>query len=163
MQILMLVFALIGNFFQGPVPLPLNAGSLPAAADPSVIDGSNKYLNAVLAGDVAAVVAMYREDAIVMPPGHALLQGHPAIQKFYQQLFQSPAKLTSFTFDHLESTVAGDTAYDVGSYKQTFVVPGHTIEDVGKYSVILKRTDGEWKIAYLIFNSDKPASGPLRP
>ena len=49
----------------------------------------------------------------------------------------------------------GDTAYDVGTYKQTLSMgSGATLNDKGKYSVILKRSGGEWKIAYLIYNSD---------
>ena len=33
----------------------------------------------------------------------------------------------------------------------------------GKYSVILKRSGADWKIAYLIFNSDSPSQMPPLP
>ena len=57
----------------------------------------------------------------------------------------------------LEAKATGDVAYDVGTYKTTLLVgPGKTVHDTGKHSVILKRRDGEWKIAYLIFHSGFP-------
>ena len=107
---------------------------------------------------------MFQEDGIVMPPGQTLLQGRTSIEQFYREFCHGPAKITAFTFDHLDSTVAGDTAFDVGTYKLTLAVgPGAKINDSGKYNVILKRTGGDWKIAYLIFNSDMPARMPVPP
>ena len=53
--------------------------------------------------------------------------------------------------------MVGDTAYDVGTYRQTLALPGGgTVNDSGKYSVILKWSGGEWKIAYLLYDSDAP-------
>jgi len=72
-----------------------------------------------------------------------------------------PAKVTAFTFHHLESPVLGDTAFDVGTYRQTLAVgPSGTVDVSGKYTAILKRTGGEWMIAYLIFNGDSPSKMP---
>jgi ketosteroid isomerase-like protein len=104
---------------------------------------------------------MYREDGVLMPPGHAPLQGRAAIESFYREMCLGPAKITAFKFEHLESTVAGETAYDVGTYRMTIAAgPGKSINDTGKYSVILKKTGDDWKIAYLIFNSDLAQSVP---
>lgn len=125
------------------------------------MEGADKYLNAVLAGDASAVAAMYREDAALMPAECPLLRGRAAIEQYYREWFKSPAKVTAFTFTHLESPVLGNTAFDVGTYRQTLSLgEGGTVSVSGKYSVILKRSDGEWKIAYLIFNSDSPSKMP---
>jgi len=40
------------------------------------------------------------------------------------------------------------------------VGPSGTVDVSGKYTVILKRTGGEWMIAYLIFNGDSPSKMP---
>jgi uncharacterized protein (TIGR02246 family) len=133
----------------------------PAQIDPSVVEGADKYLKAVLAGDPSAVAAMYRQDATLMPSDCPLLRGRAAIEQYYREWFKSPAKVTEFTFTHLESPVLGETAYDVGTYKQAISLrAGGTLTLTGKYSVILKRSGGEWKIAYLIFNSDSPPHVP---
>jgi uncharacterized protein (TIGR02246 family) len=136
----------------------------PTSTDPSVVAGADKYLKAVLAGDAPAIAAMFREDAALMPADCPMLRGRVAIEQFYREWFKSPAKVTEFTFTHLESPVFGDTAYDVGTYNQTVSLSaGGTVNISGKYNVILKRSGGGWKIAYLIFNSDSPSKMPLPP
>jgi ketosteroid isomerase-like protein len=118
----------------------------------------------MLAGDASAIAAMYREDAALMPTECPLLRRRAAIEQYYLEWFKSPAKVTGFTFTHLESPVLGETAYDVGTYRQTLSLGADgTVNISGKYSVILKRSGGEWKIAYLIFNSDSPLKMPPVP
>ena len=137
------------------------AAAAPAQVDPSVVEGADKYLKAVLAGDASAIAAMYGEDAVLMPSECPLLKGRAAIEQYYREWFKGPAKVTAFTFTHLESPVLGDTAFDVGTYRQTLSLGGdNTVNLSGKYSVILKRSGGELKIAYLIFNSDSPSKIP---
>jgi uncharacterized protein (TIGR02246 family) len=157
MYILPTILWILGTFIPAPFWAPMTTASTAAVVqnDPSLIEGANVYLKAVLAGDVPAITAMFQDDAILMPPNQPMLHGRVAIEHFYERLCHGPAKLTAFTFEHLESRTADDAAFDVGTYKQTLVVgPGQRTEDNGKYSVILKRTRGDWKIAYLIFNSD---------
>ncbi len=95
-----------------------------------------------------------------MPADCPLLRGRTAIDQYYRQWFQGPARVTAFTFSHLESPVLGDTAFDVGTYKQTLSLGNGTVNASGKYTVVLKRSDGDWKIAYLIFNGDSPSKMP---
>ncbi len=139
---------------------PSLAGS-PPTVDSTVVEGADKYLRAVLVGDASAVAGMFREDATLMPSDCPLLRGRLAIQQYYSEWFKSPEKITAFTFTHLESPILGDTAFDVGTYNQTLSITGvGPVNIAGKYSVILKRSGGEWKIAYLIFNTDSPSKMP---
>jgi uncharacterized protein (TIGR02246 family) len=125
--------------------------------DPTVIGRADAYLSAVLKGDAAAVASLYRDDAIEMLPARPAVEGKAAIEGCYREMFAGPVKVTGFTFSHVESTIAGDVAYDIGTYKRTMTVPGAPgpIVDNGKYVVILKRTAGDWKAAYVINNSDR--------
>lgn len=157
MHTLVMTFFLMNLFF--PSALPQAAASAGAQAtnniDPQIVASSDQYLKGVLARDPAAVSAMYLEDAILMPNEHSMLRGKTAIEQYYREWFK--ANITAFTFTHLESSVVGNTAYDVGTYKLTMLpVPGVTINESGKYSVILKRSGREWKAAYVIFNCDSP-------
>lgn len=130
--------------------------------DPAIIAEADGYLKAVLAGDARAVAAMFDDDAILMPPNQPALHGRLPIQHFYDRWFHSPMQPTAFTFDHLEATVTGDSAYDVGTYKISIAAgPGGNVDETGKYTAVLKRSAGEWKIAYLIFNSDLPPQPPV--
>ena len=129
--------------------------------DAAIVEGSDAYLKAVLACDLPAIAAMFDDDATLMPPNQVSLHGKRDIEGFYASLCHGPAKLTAFTFQHIEARVAGDVAYDVGTYKMVLTAAsGQPLEDNGKYSVILKRADDKLRIAYLIFNTDLPPQPP---
>jgi uncharacterized protein (TIGR02246 family) len=128
------------------------------AKDPAVIAIADAYTKASLAGDAKGIVALYAEDGIELPPNHAPVKGRAAIESYYDEQMRS-AKLTAFSLDHWDSRASGDVAYDVGAYKQTLKpADGAVINDSGKYTVILKKVGGEWKVAYAIYNSDQPAA-----
>lgn len=159
MYLLPLIFSLLSMFSVATFWAPIASASEPSARqnDPSIVNRSDAYLKAVVAGDAGAVADMFEDNAILMPPNQPSLAGRLAIQNFYEGWCHSPMRPTAFTFDHVEATVSGDSAYDVGTYKLTMVAgPGRNVQDSGKYSVILKRSGKGWKIAYLIFNSDLP-------
>ena len=72
-------------------------------------------------------------------------------------------RFQAFTFSHIESTVRGDIAYDVGTYELRLALPdGRVSNDTGKYVVILKQSAGAWKATYAIYNSNAmPAGVPV--
>jgi len=122
--------------------------------EPAIVKASDDYVKAVLASDAHAVAALYRDDAVEMPNGAPAIVGRAAIERHYTTLFNGP-RVTAFAFTHLESFIEGDLGYDAGTYERVIQVPGgETIKDVGKYVVILKRTQGQWKAAYVIYNGN---------
>jgi hypothetical protein len=96
-----------------------------------------------------------------MPPGRPPLKGRAAIEQYYREFFQSPVKITAFTFSHLEAASAGEVGYTAGTYEQKLSggLAG-PIDDTGKFVVIVKRTGSAWKAAYVIYNSDHPPANP---
>jgi len=98
-----------------------------------------------------------------MPPHLPAEKGRAAIQQRYATFFGGPVKLTAFTLSHIEATIHGDVAYSVGTYTQRLVLPdGNAVSDADKHIAILRRIQGEWKLAYLTYNSDLP-SKPCGP
>ncbi len=131
------------------------------SADPAVTKVADAYVKATLAGDAKAIAALYTEDAVEMPPNQPAVKGRAAIEQYYTKLFADPAmKLSAFTLTHLESGTAGDLGFDVGMYQQTMTGGGGPMKDSGKYTVLLKRVGGTWKVAYAIYNSDQPPMTP---
>ena len=137
-----------------PTVAQQGAGGGQSAAIAAIADA---YVKASLAGDVKAIVALYTDDAVEMPPNEPPVKGRAAIEQYYQKQFGS-AKMASFTLTHLDTRASGDTGYDVGTYQQAITPSGSgsPVNDSGKYVVILKRTAGAWKVAYAIYNSDLP-------
>jgi uncharacterized protein (TIGR02246 family) len=119
---------------------------------------ADAYVKAALAGDAKAIAALYTDDAVEMPPHEPMVKGRAAIQQYYEKEFGSGMKMNSFTVTHIETQASGDHGYDVGTYQQSVTPKGATaaMTDSGKYTVIVKRSGGAWKVAYAIYNSDQP-------
>jgi ketosteroid isomerase-like protein len=125
-----------------------------------IVKTSDGYRTAVLAGDARAAAATYTEDGAELPPGHSLMRGRAAIEQHLRGLFAG-AKVSAFTFSHLETAIDGNMAYDAGTYQQSLSLPsGQVMSDVGKYVAVLKRTPEGWKAAYVIYNSDGTSPSP---
>ncbi len=106
------------------------------------------------AGDIDGVVALYAEDARLLPPNGEMLVGHDAIRTDFEGL--AAAGLTG-TLETIDAMVAGDMGHRVGTY--TLNAPDGAVADRGKYIETWRRIDGEWKMTNDIYNSDL-AAGP---
>ena len=145
--------------------VPSGGAPIQPTVNAQITKTADAYTRAMLAGDARAVAATFTVDGYELPPHHPAVKGRAAIQQRYEAFFKGPVKMTAFAISPIESTIAGDVAYYVGTSTQQLRLPdGKTVTDVGKHIAILKRIQGEWKLAYLIFNSDVPAmpcsSGP---
>ena len=128
----------------------------------AIVAIADQYVKATLAADAKAIAALYTDDAVEMPPNHPPVKGRAALQQFYEKQF-AMGKISNFTLQHLETRGTGDDGYDVGTYRQTMApAKGQPMSDTGKYVVILKRTDGSWKVKYAIYNSDMPPPPPQK-
>jgi ketosteroid isomerase-like protein len=122
------------------------------------IEAANEaYGKAVANQDVAAVVALYTQDAILLPPDAPVAQGSDAIRAVLQGYVDAGAQSLALETTALDDQ--GDMVVDIGRYTLGLQPPGaDPITDVGKYLQVYKRqSDGSFRIAYDCFNSDGPA------
>lgn len=130
--------------------------------DPGITKLADAYVAAVEAGDAMKIAMLYTEDAVEMAPGHPAIEGRQAIEEYYRKLFSDGAtKVSGFTLTHLETRATGDSGYDVGTYRQTVAMGDKTMQESGKYVVIVKRDGGEWRVAYAIYNADEMPAMPM--
>ncbi len=149
--------------------LLLTAGCAPGGpaalseADRTALRASDqKFADAVLAQNWAAVAALYTSEASFMPPNGPLVKGADSIQAWMAAF----PPVTTFTLEPQQTDGVGDLAYVRGIYTMNFTMPGATgpTEDRGKYIVIgRKQADGSWLISEDIFNSDVPLPAPTPP
>ena len=103
-------------------------------------------------GDAAGLAALYTKDGQMLAPNAPLMTGHEAVQGFWQAVMdmgiEKAAIFTGEVEDH------GDTAIEVSSYK--LFGAGDQELDQGKFIVVWKQVDGEWKLHRDIFNSSNP-------
>lgn len=113
--------------------------------------GNAKLMQALANQDAAAATNCYTADAQLLPPGAPLVEGHAAIEQYWTAGIGAGAgglKLVSGEVRDWD-----DEAYEVGTY--TIALDDGTVADTGKYIVLWKRVDGEWKLHRDIWNSDK--------
>jgi uncharacterized protein (TIGR02246 family) len=132
----------------------LGLGAAPAVAqNKAMIEKLNEVWTAAFnKGDVAAVAALYTEDAYVLPPGSAIVKGRAAIEAFWRQAAQqmTDAKLT--TVDVLP--LGRSAAREIGTVTlKTKSQPPQEV--VGKYVVVWRKIGRDWKLATDIWNTDK--------
>jgi ketosteroid isomerase-like protein len=106
-------------------------------------------------------LALYEDEAILMPPNAAAVQGKAPIQAWMKAYLA----ISDLQEQSLETEGEGNLAYDRGNYSMTVNrVNATPIEDHGKYLTIWrKQAGGLWKISRAIFNSDLPLPAPEKP
>jgi uncharacterized protein (TIGR02246 family) len=103
-------------------------------------------------GDAAGVAAMYTEDAVVLPPGGALVKGRNDIQAFWKKAAETlgNAKLTTIDVKPLGPAAARETGY---FSLRTKTSPPQEV--AGKYVVVWEKIGSEWKLSADIWNDGK--------
>jgi uncharacterized protein (TIGR02246 family) len=114
-----------------------------------------KFMAAFGQRDATGLAALYTEQGQVLPPNGDFVTGKEAIQGFWQALMDMGIKEAKLEI--VEAEGHGDTAIEVSKY--ALQGEGGQVLDRGKYIVIWKQEDGQWKLHRDIFNSSMPAPG----
>jgi uncharacterized protein (TIGR02246 family) len=106
------------------------------------------------AGNAAGVAELYTEDAVLMPPGAAQLDGREAIQQYWQGLLDAGVGDISLATQEVED--AGDSAVEIGTISATAPGEGDArVALTGKYIVVYQRDGGgNWRLHRDIWNFD---------
>jgi uncharacterized protein (TIGR02246 family) len=124
----------------------------------------NEYASAWRAANADQVAGLYAVDSLVLYPNQPAVVGRGAILAYFKAFFTEFAPET-FELTSAEIEIAGSWAFDRGTYRWRAVARagGEAIADDGKYLVILQRqTDGSWKVARDMDNSDRPLAQAAR-
>jgi uncharacterized protein (TIGR02246 family) len=118
----------------------------------SIEEVNAKYSEAIQKGNLADAVALYTDDATMVPPDGGLIKGKQAIEEYYRTLFQMGMKEVVLTTIEVEGS--GGTVYEIGKTRVRIQPEGQeAIQDSSKYLVIWKRqADGTWKVHVDIWN-----------
>jgi uncharacterized protein (TIGR02246 family) len=119
----------------------------------SIAAANNVFMETFKRGDAAGLAALYTNDGQVLPPNGDFVSGQQAIQGFWQAIFDMGIKEAEMKIVEVEKQ--GDTAFEVSRFK--LLGESGQVLDEGKYIVIWKRDQGQWKLHRDIFNSSLPA------
>ena len=124
-----------------------------------------EWAKAAAAKDVEQTIAYYSDDAIVLPPNATTAATKEAVRNVWKDMFASPGLAITWKPTKVQLAKSGDMGWVSGTYEFTMNdASGKPIDDRGKYlEVWEKQTDGNWKCAADMWNSDLAASAPAAP
>lgn len=100
-------------------------------------------------GDAEGMADLYTHDGQLLPPGSDIVTGRENVAEFWQGVFDMGVE--NVELDPVEVEDHGNTGIEVGRFTLGDT-EGETL-DQGKYLVIWKQEDGEWKVHRDIWNS----------
>jgi uncharacterized protein (TIGR02246 family) len=104
-------------------------------------------------GDAGGVAALYSELGQLYPPNEKIVEGRGAIERYWKAAMAAGIQRLQLKTSEVEGL--GDTAVETGTFTLT-AKDGGTL-DQGKYIVIWKRVDGQWRLHRDCWNSSQPA------
>ena len=132
--------------------LTLLAASADAQNKPMIQKLSDEWAAAFNKGVSHALAELYTEDAYVLPAGGEMVHGRQAVQGFWDNTMKQlgDAKLTTVDVQPL----GPDTAREIGTF--SFKTKGNALQEVvGKYVVVWRKLNDQWKLATDIWNMNK--------
>jgi uncharacterized protein (TIGR02246 family) len=115
----------------------------------------NGLMKADNISDLEAVLELYADDAVLLPPNEPLVTGKPAIRTRYAQLFAKTRMEVRFEPEdvRIDGSLAVLRGRTVGKRVSS---DGSKTEDLGnKFLMILKRVGSDWRISALMWNADR--------
>jgi uncharacterized protein (TIGR02246 family) len=130
------------------------AADAPKASGVKSLDEA--WIKAVLAGDAAALAALYADDAVLAMPGAPAARGNKAIGDSLAAWLKD-VKVTDFALSSSHYRTAGHLSAGWGNYKMTTVpkAGGAPTTETGTYCGVAAEKDGVWK-----YVSDNAAADP---
>lgn len=119
----------------------------------AIASANNDFMTTFKQGDAAGMAELYTGDGQVLPPNGDFVTGKEGIRAFWQALMDMGIKEAKL--DIVEVEEQGGVAFEVSKY--TLQGDEGQVLDEGKYIVIWKRENGQWKLHRDIFNSSLPA------
>ena len=121
-----------------------------------------RWAKAAATKDVEQTIAFYSDDAIVFPPNATSAATKESIRDGWKAMLTNPGFLISWQPTRVQVKKPGEMAWVSGTYETTMNdANGQPISDRGKYlEVWEKQTDGNWKCAADMWNSDVAAPVP---
>jgi uncharacterized protein (TIGR02246 family) len=107
-------------------------------------------------GNDSAIADMYAPDGALLPPNEPRVTGRENIRRYMAGLKEAGATLVisvgSLTFSDM-----ADLAVEEGTWNVDIAGPPlGPFKDDGKYIVVWRRAEGEWRIVHDIWNSNHP-------
>ncbi len=137
------------------------SGEQQASANQADVEAINKLreqeMAAFSAADVITLLGLFTNDVIVMPPNEPALSGKDALRSWAENIYKQFTVQGKYTSSDI--VLAGDWAFERFTSTLTTkpVAGGEPVQEVIKgLHIYHRQSDGSWKIAQDIWNTDNP-------
>ncbi|MFS4449095.1 YybH family protein [Maribacter sp. 2307UL18-2] len=119
-----------------------------------ILQNAQDFSSYVVGANYEMIVESYTEDAKLFPNNMKILEGKEAILNYWK--LPEGVQTTYHKLMPSEVKVIGDEAYDYGYYEgKTKRANGEESSWKGKYVVIWRKVEGDWKMYLDIWNAVK--------
>jgi len=110
------------------------------------------FSKAYMSGDIDALISMYTDDGKIFPNNKKILSGKDELKDYWA--VPEDVKILHHKVTPEEIHIENNIAYDYGYYEgKTLTKDNKEVSWHGKYTIVWKKTDGEWKIYLDIWNN----------
>jgi ketosteroid isomerase-like protein len=130
----------------------------------AIIAMEHRDAEAAKVNDVETLVSLWTEDAVLIQPRSEPVVGLPAIRRLLEQEKQRSANVTTLKYEEnwKERRIAGHDAYEWGEMSVTIRLPDGKQVNQTVYAIrVLRRENGQWKVARSIITPAAPAINHL--
>ena len=120
-----------------------------------IIAANENFMAAFEKGDAGSIAALYTIDGQLLPPNSDIVVGRNLIEAFWKAVIDMGIK--AVRLKTVEIAGQADRAIEFGEYT---LIGKDQVLDNGKYSVVWKPDEGQWKLHRDIWNSSMPAGIP---
>ena len=118
-----------------------------------ITEANKGFMEAFNNGDANALAMNYTSNAKLYPPNSDIIEGQEAIEEFWNGVMNMGIK--KILLETITAESFGNIAIEEG--RSTLYVEDDQIAGQGKYIVIWKKEDGQWKLHKDIWNTNNPA------
>jgi len=112
---------------------------------------SQQLPTAFNAKQIDAILELYSDNSVFMPPNAPLLRGREPLREFYQDLI---GRTTNLRLETEDVAGHGPLAYETGTYYLGY--QDGAVRDRGKYVFIWRKMNDTWRTEKTIWSSDLP-------
>ena len=145
-------YIVVALFLGGCAPPPTVDADMELAA---LRDAATAYHAAASSKDADAVVGMYDQSVIMVPPNADLVEGLDGVQNYRFGFIETPGVELEFEIVRAEVSAAGDIGWTLAigeiTINQAEGPPGR--DCVRDFHTWKKQADGSWKVVVDVWNS----------
>lgn len=118
---------------------------------------SLKLLRAEQKKDLETTLSFFTEDSVLQVPEAPQMQGLGGICAVLEEMFQLPMERFESGHNRIVVSAEADMAYELGWFRMPFEGPEGPVEEEGKYTIVWRKIDDDWKYLVGCWNNNAPA------